>query len=75
MPIHAGYPLHVSEMWTPEKLNYGKDCSPSGKESSEAQKLAEAHWDHYVGPLCRMHYVTAFVHGHKHGEHDAKSQM
>ena len=54
-------------------------------ENDSAKKLAEAHWD-YVGSvldahgvegnvirIARHHYVTGFVHGHKHAEESLAS--
>lgn len=51
------------------------------------RELAEAHWDHYVGPMQRVmleqmvemcmasgrfHYVSSHVHGAKHQEEAAR---
>lgn len=38
---------------------------------SEAEKLANEHWD-WLGPLLEKFYKDAFIHGFKHGVESAK---
>lgn len=40
-------------------------------EEEYAKELAEEHWQ-YVQLICKIMYITAFVHGYKHAEEDTE---
>lgn len=68
--VVADYAPH----WEANRPDWSAACT----ELTEAERLAEAHWDYIDGIMiahqqqdnvrnvCRYHYVTAFVHGYKH---------
>ena len=38
-------------------------------KEEEVKKMAEDHWE-YVEKICKMMYITAFIHGVKHGKEE-----